>query len=441
MIIERAIAYGREFGNVFMAMAPYFLIGLSIAGVLHILLKKEFIVRHLHTHGIGSVFKAALFGIPLPLCSCGVLPTALSLRKNGASEGATVAFLIATPQTGVDSIAATYALLGLTFAVFTPFSALTAGVVGGFVTLVWRSQRNVATGTASDVACNLCMQSGPHPHSLTEKIKGMASYAYREFLDDISIRLLAGIAISALIALLVPDDFFSRYLENDFLSMLVMIAVGIPVYICATASIPIALALIAKGLSPGAALVFLTAGPAANAATITLIASIMGRRVAAIYLGTIATMAIVNGTILNAVFRMTGAPLPTMDAGHGHHHLHGEVELLPTILAIAFAFIFLASLYRRTAAHPRPWFVNRLFRPRSGQPADATTRQTIGIDGMTCSRCRNAVTLALTAVPGVYDAQVNLSAGIALVTGSASEADLAKAVEAAGYRTRRVDGS
>ena len=248
--------YFKELYTVFMSMAPYFFFGLTVAGILHVFMKKEFIARHLQRDSFISVIKGALFGVPMPLCSCGVVPATLSLRKSGASEGASVAFLITTPQTGLDSVIATYGLLGIVFAAFTPFATFFTGIAGGALTLIWRGKLQRGSTAAGMPECNICFATGPHRHSLAEKAVIAAKYAYKEFLDDISVRLAIGIALSAVIALAVPDDFFSRYLSNDFLSMLLMIAVGIPLYVCATASLPIALALIDKGISPGAALVF-----------------------------------------------------------------------------------------------------------------------------------------------------------------------------------------
>jgi len=427
--------YFKELYTVFMDMAPYFFFGLTVAGILHVLMKKEFIVRHLQKDNFLSVIKAAILGVPLPLCSCGVVPTALSLRRNRASEGATLAFLISTPQTGADSIIATFGLLGIVFAVFTPFAALASGIAGGLMTLLWRGMQRQALPSAAAFDCNSCFEKDPHRHSLLEKLKGMAVYAYHEFLDDISVRLGIGIAVSAIITLVVPDDFFARYMGNDFVSMLIMIAVGIPLYVCATASIPIALAMIDKGLSPGAAFVFLTVGPATNMATIMLIATTMGRRIVTIYLGTIAVMAIINGTILNFIFKATGAPLPVIEHVH-EGHVHGPAHaLVPTLFAAIFAVILAASFFRRARETLVP-AVARLF--SRAAPAAAENRYvayTLTVGGMTCTKCRNKVAAALKAVPGVREVEVDLATHIAKVKSSMSSQDkLVKAVEDAGYK-------
>lgn len=435
MILGYIGVYFKEIYTVFMDMAPYFFFGLTVAGILHVFMKKEFIARHLQKDNVFSVIKAALLGVPLPLCSCGVVPAALSLRKSKASEGATVAFLISTPQTGADSIIATFGLLGIVFAVFTPFAALASGIMGGLMTLIWRSgQRQEVVPSDAAIDCNICFEKNPHSHSLLEKVKKMAVYAYREFLDDISVRLGIGIAISAVIALVVPDNFFAHYVSNDFVSMLLMIAVGIPLYVCATASLPIALALIDKGISPGAALVFLTVGPATNAATIMLIASSMGKRVVTIYVGSIAVMAIINGYILNAIFKATGAPLPMI--GHVHEgHVHGPAHaLVPTLFAAVFAVILAASFFRRARETVMPGIVRLFSRAPSPAAQSRYEEHTLIIEGMSCMKCRNKVAAALKAVPGVNETQVDLVSCTAKVNGSVTTERLVEAVEKAGYK-------
>ena len=328
--------------DMFLDMAPYLLLGLAIAGFLHIMFKKETILKHLGTGTFLPVIKAALLGVPLPLCSCGVVPTALSLRKNNASEGATVSFLIATPQTGIDSIMAMYGLLGGVFALFTPIAALVTGIVGGVAVSVCNSSGTVSVPYSPVNDCTLCQQTTPHTHSFLEKIKGMARYAFRDFLDDISVQLVAGILISAVVGYLLPDDFFSRYIKNDVLSMLLVIAAGVPLYICATASIPIALVLMMKGLSPGAAFVFLTVGPATNAATITMVAHALGKKITAIYLLALIGMAVLSGVVLNALYTVFGTPTDFRNT------IEVEDTHSPVVvgLSVFFALLLTISLYR-----------------------------------------------------------------------------------------------
>ncbi len=435
MAVHYLTDYFKELHTVFMDMAPYFFFGLTVAGILHVFMKKEFIARHLQKDNFISVIKGALFGVPMPLCSCGVVPATLSLRKSGASEGASVAFLISTPQTGLDSIIATYGLLGIVFAAFTPFATLFTGIAGGLLTLIWRGKQQQGSASAGAHECNICFISGPHRHSLAEKTVRMAKYAYHEFLDDISVRLAIGIALSAVIALAVPDDFFSKYLRNDFLSMLLMIAVGIPLYVCATASLPIALALIDKGISPGAALVFLTVGPATNAATIMLIGSTMGKRVVTIYVSSVAVMAVINGYILNAIFKVTGAPLPVIRDLHSGHVHASPPALLPTLFAVMFAIIFAASLFRQAKDRLMPLVA----RFSTGAATSEASEYSFGVSGMTCARCQGRVTNALRAVPGVESVSVDLKSGAAKVrsANANSLAELIKAVESAGYEVAK----
>ncbi|MCG7851792.1 MAG: permease, partial [Methanosarcinaceae archaeon] len=226
----------REIINTFIVMAPYLLLGLTFAGILHILFSKEFIIRHLGGNDLKSIVKAAVLGVPLPLCSCGVIPTALSLRKSNASTAATVSFLVSTPQTGIDSIIATYGMLGPVFAVFRPFAALVMGIGAGVATMIFCAKYDSANHAAvPSTECPMCFDPSPHKHMFHEKVRSMARYAYVDFLDDISIQLVVGIVLAGLITFFIPEDFFSRYIGNDFAEMALMIVGGIPLYVCATA--------------------------------------------------------------------------------------------------------------------------------------------------------------------------------------------------------------
>ncbi|MBD3317795.1 MAG: hypothetical protein GF344_18580, partial [Chitinivibrionales bacterium] len=222
-----------EIVSTFVEMAPYLMLGLTFAGILHILFKRSFVARHLGGGSIIDSLKAAVLGVPLPLCSCGVVPTAMSLRKSKASDGATVSFLISTPQTGIDSIIATYGILGPLIAVFRPLAAFVMGVTGGIITtaLGGRTVRREPTESEPPETCGVCDASGGHAHTWGEKITAMIKYAYGEFLDDISVQLVVGIVISGLISWLLPPDFFVRYLDNELLAMLLMIVGGIPLYV------------------------------------------------------------------------------------------------------------------------------------------------------------------------------------------------------------------
>jgi uncharacterized protein len=418
----------------FVEMAPYLLLGLTFAGLLHIVFKRDFVARHLGGGGLVAVVKAAVLGVPLPLCSCGVVPTALSLRKSKASDGATVSFLISTPQTGIDSIVATYGMLGPVFAIFRPLAAFVMGIVGGAITTLIGGATVQAPGRRSqeqDPACVICLEDGEHAHSVQEKVVAMCRYAFGEFLDDISPQLVAGIAISGLIAYFVPPDFFGRYVDNEFAAMVLMIVGGIPLYVCATASIPIAAALMMKGLSPGAAFVFLAAGPATNAATVTLIASAMGKKTVAVYLSVISVLSVVAGLALNGVFSLLGHSVAPVLPMHSHH-IVGPGPFSQSLAGL-FALLLVLSLARRI----RPRFRAFAFPARRAVKEAATE---IYIDGMTCSKCAAHVREAVLDVPGVKSCQVGLAEKRALVAGDFVTDEVRKAIRDAGYRSPSLSG-
>ena len=271
-------------------MAPFLLFGFFVAGVLSVFIQPETVEHHLGGSGFKQVIKAALFGVPLPLCSCGVIPVGASLRRHGASAGATTSFLISTPQTGVDSIMVTLSLLGPVFAIFRPIVSFVSGVFGGTLVNVFGIDKDPPR--PDDPVCvGECCTGAPGQNRFIRAIR----YGFITLPRDINKALIVGVVIAGLIAALVPDDYFSTVLGGGILSMLVMMLVGIPIYVCATASVPIAAALIMKGVSPGAALVFLMTGPATNAATISTVWKTMGRRAAGLYLGTVAGASILAG--------------------------------------------------------------------------------------------------------------------------------------------------
>ena len=257
-------------------MSPYLLLGFAFAGLLHSFVPASLYRRYLGKNSFSSVIWAALLGVPLPLCSCGVIPTAMSLRKEGASKGATTSFLIATPQTGVDSILATASLLGVPFAILRPVAALvTALFGGGVVTMATRNEPNEAVQKQAEDKPKL---------GFWQKCLEALRYGFVDMIQDIGRWLVLGLVIAGLITVFVPDDFFLRFADTPILSMLVMLAISIPMYVCATGSIPIAVALMLKGITPGAALVLLMAGPASNMASILVIRKVLGRKTLWLYL-------------------------------------------------------------------------------------------------------------------------------------------------------------
>ncbi|MCH7919930.1 MAG: SO_0444 family Cu/Zn efflux transporter [Planctomycetes bacterium] len=313
-----------EFWGTFAEMSPFLLFGFAIAGVLSVLVSRDFVRRHLGGRGLWPVFKASLLGIPLPLCSCSVIPVSMSLREHGASKGSTVAFLLSTPQTGVDSVFVTLSLLGPVFALFRPLCALVTGLVGGIVTnAVERAPDEDAPSPRVTEPTCCCSVS-------QNKLRQALTYGFVTLPRDIGRTLLIGLAIAALVGTVTPPDFFAQTLGTGLVAMAVMMVLGIPMYVCATASVPLAAMLILKGVTPGAALVFLMTGPATNAASLTLIWKRLGRRVALAYLVTVILCAFGSGLLLDGLL---GTQALQVVAGSGAM-LNPMVKHLSSVLLI-----------------------------------------------------------------------------------------------------------
>lgn len=280
----------KEIWLVTVAMAPYLLFGFLMAGVLSELISKTFVRRHLGGRGWLGSLKAALVGVPMPVCSCGVIPLAASLRKHGASRGATASFLASTPQTGVDSLMITYALLGWVFAIFRAVVAFLSGIMCGTAVTLVSPKEEESTAECEDENC----QPNQKP-----MLRRMLEYGFISLPRDIARAVIIGIVLSGIISGLIPADFFADRMGNSPLTMLIMLCIGIPLYVCSSASVPIALAFIKAGISPGAALVFLITGPATNAATLTTLWQIIGRKQLGVFLVTLALCALAAGFLMN----------------------------------------------------------------------------------------------------------------------------------------------
>lgn len=295
------IGYARsiliDFWNTMAEMSPYLLFGFFMGGLLSVWVSQRLVEKHLGGRGIWPLAKASLFGIPLPLCSCSVIPVSMSLHKHGASKGSTISFLLSTPQTGMDSIFVTFSLLGPIFAVFRPLAALVTGIVGGTLVDLFAAdtQQNSAEVPKCSDECCRASQSG--------KLVRALRYGFVTLPRDIGRPMLVGLVIAAVISAVVPEGFFAEKLGQGIFAMAVMMFVGIPIYVCATASVPVAAALILKGLTPGAALVFLMTGPATNAAGLVTIWKALGKRAALAYLLAVAGCALLGGIVLDLVTR------------------------------------------------------------------------------------------------------------------------------------------
>jgi len=292
----------------------YILFGLLIGGMLKMFLSPAYVAAHLGSGRFSSVFKAALLGIPIPLCSCGVLPAATSLKKQGANNGATTAFLISTPESGVDSISITWALLDPIMTVARPVSAFISAFVAGSAEN-FLNPPDKAKSVTPDLSCpidNCCdgndCPPGEHKrhHGLIEKLRRGTQYAATDLWADLAGWFFVGILLAGLISVLVPDAVIAKYLGGGLGSMLLMLTFGIPLYICATASTPIAAAFIMKGVSPGTALVFLLVGPATNITSLSVLIGLLGKRATALYLISIAVVSVLCGLAVDALYLWLG---------------------------------------------------------------------------------------------------------------------------------------
>jgi HflK protein len=372
-MIEFLLRVVAETWSILTEASVFLLFGLALAGVLGVLIPTRTLMRFFGTGRVKSVLWGATLGAPLPLCSCGVLPTALALRKRGATKGATVSFLVATPETGVDSISLSYALLDPIMTVFRPVSAMATAVTAGLATNFFgesrRSREAGASAAPSDpveAGCSDCAHDHGHEHghdligaaeeaaprprlASRDTVRGVYRFAFRGLLDETSYWLTLGFILSGVLAASLPDAFFEDHLGTGLLSMLVMLLVAVPVYTCASAATPVAAAFVLKGLNPGAALVYLLAGPATYIGSLMVLTKFLGPRVVAIYLGTIVVMALAAGLAVNWVYYAWALdPQSTFGAA---------TAIIPEPIKIAGAVVLIGLLLtsmRRTHL-PREW--------------------------------------------------------------------------------------
>ncbi|MBO7629767.1 MAG: permease [Bacteroidales bacterium] len=397
------------------AMSPYLLLGFLIAGILHVFVPKTFYAKYLSRDNNLSMLWAALLGVPLPLCSCGVIPTAVGLKNEGASKGAVASFLIATPQTGIDSILATFSLMGLGFAITRPVAALVTGVCGGF--LVNRLVKDNEGEYVAEASCQV--ESG-------NRLWRVFKYAYFDMIQDIGLRLAIGLLVAALINVAVPDKFFLSFGKQPLLQMLVILVVAVPMYICSTGSIPVAAALMMKGLSPGTALVMLMAGPAVNIASILVVRKSMGSRFTWIYLLTIVGFSILFGLLINAL----GINAIGMSEGCGMHSACCASETAsPSVFQIICSSLLVLFIIIALSM--------KFFSKFKKQETAADT-VIYTVEGMHCNHCKAACEQSVGKVKGVASCEATPAANTLAVTGTASADDVRKAVEQAGFEFKGV---
>ncbi len=336
----------------------YILFGLLVGGLLKVFLSPAYVASHLGSGRFSSVFKAALLGIPIPLCSCGVLPAAASLKKQGANNGATTAFLISTPESGVDSISITWALLDPIMTVARPVAAFLSAIVAGISVNILTPPTS-AEKAGADLSCPIdnCCDGGDCPpesharhHGSLEKLRVGIKYAATDLWRDLAGYFYVGILVAGVITALVPEDMFSRYLGGGLSSMLLMLVFGIPLYICATASTPIAAAFILKGVSPGAALVFLLVGPATNVASLSVLFGLLGKRATALYLLSISVVAVIGGLCVDVMYSFLGLSAVAI--------VGQAADIIPDWLMMAATLLLLALSIKPLFEIVKGWFSN-----------------------------------------------------------------------------------
>lgn len=322
--------------------AFYILFGLLVGGLLKTFLSPAYVAEHLGKGRFSSVFKAALLGIPIPLCSCGVLPAAATLKRQGANNGAVTAFLISTPESGIDSITMSWALLDPIMTVARPVSAFISATVAGLLENFISFEPPQAAPAPFRMAGATPVAAPVPPQGFVNKLKAGVLYMINDLWPDIAGWFFIGILAGGIITALVPDEVFSTWLGGGFSSMLLMLAVGIPLYICASASTPIAAAFILKGASPGTALVFLLAGPATNITSLTVLIGILGKRATGLFLLSIAVVSVLCGLTVDAIYLSFGIKAAAMVGQHG--------AMLPHWLMLA-AVLLLFALSVRPLLH------------------------------------------------------------------------------------------
>ncbi len=408
-------------------MAPYLMLGFLFAGILYAWFPTQKMVKYLGKNNSASVFNAALLGVPLPLCSCGVIPTGISFYRNGASKGSAVAFLISTPQTGVDSIMVTWSLLGWPLAILRPVIALITGMLGGILTNFSVNRSNKTNPPEQ----NIPVETDKKQVGLI----GMLRYAFVDFLQDIVKWLTIGLLIAALMAVIIPEDFFLRYLSNDYLSMLIILLVSVPLYVCATGSVPIAAVLMMKGLSPGAALVFLMAGPATNAATISVIGSALGRKTMFTYLFSIISGALFFGILINE-FLPRDLFMNAMSHIHTGGHAH---EILPRWFQVGSAIILTILMINGLLRVYFPSVFQKKVNNNDSLKTNPMNNQTFLVGGMTCNHCKMTVENNLRKMSGVSDVKIDLASGKVTVEGdNINSSDAEKTITDLGYKFNGV---
>jgi len=415
-VLKYISTFLNDFVKILSEMSPYLLLGFFFAGLLYAFIPQKEIEKYFNGKPFKSAVLASIFGVPLPLCSCGVIPTGTAFYKNGASKGGTVSFLISTPQTGVDSILATFSLMGLPFAIIRPLAAMITGITGGLIT---------STITKNESEPKIYHKQTKVHKSFSQKIIDVFRYGFVEFIQDISKWLVIGLILAATISALIPNDFFELLNMPPIIQMLLILLVSIPLYICATGSIPLAAILILKGISPGAAFVLLMAGPATNAATITMIGKVLGRKSLFTYLAAIITGAMGFGLIIDyAIPTQWFTEITHQHLGHNHGGGLNWWQITSGIVLVALIINGYIQKYLNT-------------KKSSVTQLNISTMETktIKVEGMTCNHCKANVENNLEKMAFIEKASVNLSEKTVTLEGENINIESVKAnINSLGYK-------
>ena len=404
------------FKNIFLMlheMAPYLLLGFGAAGVLSVLVSKEQIENKLGSSNFTSCLKAVLYGIPLPLCSCGVIPVGVSLKQHGASRGSIVSFLTTTPQTGVDSLWVTYGMLGAPILIFKLIVALLSGLFAGVLTNLFDNKNQESDKSDCYEECCNAKKGG--------LIKRALTYGFRTLPRDIIEPLLVGLILAGFISLLAQNDLelFNGIKElPSIIKVLAIMALSIPLYVCATASIPLALLVASPEFlnSPGGAIALLIAGPATNASTITTCIKMLGKKSTIIYVASIFMFALISGVIADNLSFI----IDSISKESSHIHLNNHD--IPPIFSISSLYVFMLlgilgfCLLNKKKIKDSPSF------------------QKILVNGMTCNHCEASVEKSLLQLKGVESVQASHVTGEVILTGSNYDIDeIQKKIEGLNY--------
>ncbi len=412
-------------------MAPYLLFGFLVAGILSQIIPTSWVQRHLAGKGYSPIIKSAMIGVPLPLCSCGVIPVMASLRKQGANVPAMLSFILSTPQTGVDSILATYALLGLPMAIYRPFIALVTALLGGSV-YYWTSKKEIEQET-DELKKNNGINNNDisiNKRNIFHLISESIHYGFITLPHEISRTLIFGILIASIITTFIPPGIITNFMNIGILQIFIAIIVGIPIYVCATASIPVALSLIYLGATPGSALAFLIAGPATNIATISVVKQFLGKKAVIIYILTMIFSALFFGITFDYLVNI----YPFFDISHVAHiqHSHG-VFYSPIKVSSLLLFVLILVL---GLLNIDPW----MYMKKETKEVPHTDRyMKIRINGMTCNHCAQRITTLIKNISNVVDINISLEDKTAIIYGNPSFEEIKQVLNTEGYSAEIIE--